>query len=162
MEQLQWKMDSVIGPLYLVASEAGLQGVHWDEQPVPMAEKLSDSSAPARILERTINQLDEYFRGRRKQFELPLAPQGTSFQKRVWRELIGISYGETISYKDLAKKIQNESASRAVGSANGKNPLCIVVPCHRVVASDGSLGGYSGGLDIKKRLLEIEESVMSQ
>jgi len=102
-------------------------------------------------------QLLEYLEGTRKYFDLPLDIRGTEFQKVVWKELVKIPYGETISYKDMAVAIKKSKASRAVGTANGKNPLCIIIPCHRVIASDGSLGGYSGGLSIKMKLLKLEE-----
>ena len=101
-------------------------------------------------------QLDEYLRGERKEFEIPLDIQGTDFQKKVWRELLRIPYGETRSYKDIARALKDEKASRAVGTANGQNPLCIIVPCHRVIASNGSLSGYLGGLGMKKKLLSLE------
>ena len=101
-------------------------------------------------------KLREYFAGHRKQFDLPLAPQGTAFQKSVWRQLQQIPYGITISYGQLAKRVGNPNAARAVGSANGRNPLPIVIPCHRVIAGGGKLGGFSGGLNVKQILLQIE------
>jgi methylated-DNA-[protein]-cysteine S-methyltransferase len=101
-------------------------------------------------------QLKEYFEGRRREFELPLAPEGTPFQLRVWNALLEIPYGETISYGELAARIGDRSASRAVGLANGSNPLPIVIPCHRVIGSNGKLTGYGGGLPIKERLLALE------
>ena len=101
-------------------------------------------------------QLTEYFEGRRRAFELPLAPEGTPFQLRVWNALLDIPYGETISYGELAARIGDRSASRAVGLANGSNPLPIVIPCHRVIGSNGKLTGYGGGLPIKERLLALE------
>ncbi len=101
-------------------------------------------------------QLMEYFDGRRRQFDLPLAPNGTPFQQRVWKALLDIPYGETISYGELAARIGRRSASRAVGLANGSNPLPIVIPCHRVIGSNGKLTGYGGGLAIKERLLALE------
>jgi methylated-DNA-[protein]-cysteine S-methyltransferase len=106
-------------------------------------------------------QLREYFAGRRAEFDLPLAPEGTAFQRTVWRQLQAIPYGETISYGELARRVGNPKASRAVGSANGANPLPIVIPCHRVIAGDGTLGGFGGGLPTKQMLLalELRESV---
>lgn len=101
-------------------------------------------------------QLDAYFAGRRKDFTVRLAPEGTPFQLRVWAALRGIPYGETISYAELAKRVGNPKAVRAVGAANGRNPLPIVVPCHRVVGADGSLVGFGGGLDVKRALLDLE------
>jgi methylated-DNA-[protein]-cysteine S-methyltransferase len=110
------------------------------------------------LIKETKKQLDEYFEGKRKEFSLPLEfNQGTEFQKRIWNLLLQIPYGETCSYKELAAMAGNPKASRAVGGANNKNPISIIVPCHRVIGADGSLVGYGGGLEIKKRLLELEE-----
>jgi methylated-DNA-[protein]-cysteine S-methyltransferase len=107
-------------------------------------------------LDEVVSQLEEYFEGKRRAFDLPLAPQGTPFQQRVWRALLDIPYGETISYGELASRIGNKAASRAVGLANGSNPLPIVIPCHRVIGSNGKLTGYGGGLPIKQQLLALE------
>jgi methylated-DNA-[protein]-cysteine S-methyltransferase len=104
-------------------------------------------------------QLKGYFRGERKHFDLPLKIEGTEFQKRVWNELMKIPYGKTISYKELAIRLGNEKVIRAAASANGANPLPIVIPCHRVIGSDGSLIGYGGGLEIKEKLLQLEGSI---
>lgn len=101
-------------------------------------------------------QLDEFFAGKRKIFDLPMAPGGTGFQKRVWAELMRIPYGETISYGELAKRIGNEGAARAVGRANATNPVAVVVPCHRVIGADGSLSGYAYGVELKRSLLDFE------
>jgi methylated-DNA-[protein]-cysteine S-methyltransferase len=155
MEQTQRKINSRIGPLYLVASDKGLQGVFWTQQRSPMAT--GESERKSLILKKAELQLEEYLSGKRKDFDLPLDPSGTKFQKRVWEQLAKIPYGETRSYKDIAKALNQESASRAVGSANGQNPLSIIVPCHRVISSDGSLGGYAGGLGIKETLLSLEK-----
>lgn len=103
-----------------------------------------------------VRQLDEYFAGRRRAFELELAPEGTPFQQRVWRELRAIPFGATISYRQLAERLGQPSAMRAVGAANGRNPIPIVVPCHRVIGRDGTLTGYAGGLERKRFLLELE------
>jgi methylated-DNA-[protein]-cysteine S-methyltransferase len=105
-----------------------------------------------------VRQLREYFSGRRTEFELPLAPQGTAFQRGVWRQLQEIPYGETISYGELAKRVGNPKASRAVGAANGQNPIPIVIPCHRVIGSNGKLTGFGGGLPTKEALLALERS----
>jgi methylated-DNA-[protein]-cysteine S-methyltransferase len=156
MGSLQKKMNSKIGYLYLVASENGLKGVFWEEQTVFVDE--GASSEIAKILLKTEIQLSEYFDGKRKEFDLPLDVEGTDFQKKVWMQLSKIPYGKTYSYKEIAMKLKNEGASRAVGTANGKNPLSIIVPCHRVISSDGSLGGYAGGLDIKTKLLNLEKN----
>lgn len=109
------------------------------------------------VIKETISQLSEYFAGQRQQFHLPLQLQGTEFQKQVWNQLMEIPYGKTISYAELAQAIGNPKACRAVGSANGKNPIAIIVPCHRVIASDKSLGGYAYGLAVKQHLLKLEE-----
>lgn len=109
------------------------------------------------LLKETIKQLEEYFEGKRNFFDLPLEPKGTEFQKKVWKTLIEIPYGETRSYGDIAKIIGNEKASRAVGMANNKNPIPIIIPCHRVIGANGKLVGYAGGLDLKMKLLELEK-----
>lgn len=108
------------------------------------------------LLEEARKQLDEYFKGKRRVFKLPFNLKGTEFQKKVWKALLDIPYGETFSYKEVAKNIGNENASRAVGNANNKNPLPIFIPCHRVIGANGKLVGYAGGLDIKVKLLELE------
>lgn len=109
------------------------------------------------LLDVAVSQLSEYFEGKRKNFDLPLKFYGTEFQNRVWRELQNIPYGKTISYKELAEKTGNIKACRAVGMANNKNPIPIIIPCHRVVGSNGNLTGYAGGLDVKKFLLDLEQ-----
>lgn len=153
----QWKFDSEIGPLYLVASEKGLQGVFWKKHASASTVKNLDGNGPEiKILESAHAQLLEYFAGKRKAFDLIFDIQGTDFQKKVWAQLAKIPYGETASYSDIAQKIKNAKAVRAVGTANGRNPLSIIVPCHRVIAANGTLGGYAGGLPVKTRLLEIE------
>lgn len=116
-----------------------------------------DNIEETETIKECFNQLKEYFEGNRKRFDLPINPKGTQFQKNVWNELLRIPYGETRSYKDIAISIGNEKACRAVGMANNKNPIPIIIPCHRVVGSNGKLVGYSGGLNIKEKLLNIEE-----
>jgi methylated-DNA-[protein]-cysteine S-methyltransferase len=111
------------------------------------------------VLDEVERQLSEYFSGQRQAFDLPLALEGTAFQRRVWDALLGIGYGRTLSYGQLADQIGQPTAARAVGLANGRNPVSIIVPCHRVVGADGSLTGYGGGLDNKHRLLELERRV---
>jgi methylated-DNA-[protein]-cysteine S-methyltransferase len=152
----QWKMKSVIGDLYLVASEVGLRGIYAEQQSVPMLSTLRNSEIETAFLAQAVRQLQEYFSCERRIFDLPLDVCGTDFQKRVWKALLAIPYGQTRSYLDIARAIKNEKAVRAVGSANGKNPLWIIVPCHRVIAANGTIGGYAGGLKIKKQLLELE------
>jgi O-6-methylguanine DNA methyltransferase len=121
---------------------------------LPQAPWIRDDGDPA--LAEAARQLEEYFSGRRRRFEMPLDLCGTPFQKRVWAELQRIPYGETWSYARLAGQVGTPKGFRAVGHANGSNPVAIIVPCHRVIGSDGSLGGYTGGLDLKARLLEME------
>jgi methylated-DNA-[protein]-cysteine S-methyltransferase len=110
------------------------------------------------LIKEACAQLDEYFAGKRRTFDLPLSPKGTPFQETVWKQLQEIPYSQTISYAQLAKAIHHPKACRAVGSANGKNPIAIIIPCHRVIASGGGLGGYAYGIDIKKQLLELEKN----
>ena len=112
------------------------------------------------LLKKAALQLNEYLEGRRTEFDLPLNPKGTEFQKKVWDALVSIPYGETRSYKQVAEAIGNNKACRAVGMANNKNPIMIFIPCHRVVGSDGSLTGYAGGLDMKEILLTLEQGVV--
>lgn len=144
-------IDSPLGPLRLVADAAALTGVYLPAQPAPAA---TPGGTP--LLARAAAQLAEYFAGARRDFDVPLAPRGTGFQERVWRELTRIPYGETRSYGELARAIGRPSASRAVGAANGQNPISILVPCHRVIAGSGALTGYAGGLDAKRWLLAHE------
>ena len=116
----------------------------------------AESRAP---FKEAVRQLDAYFAGRLRQFDLPLATGGTAFQQRVWRALRDIPYGETVSYGELARHIERPAAVRAVGAANGQNPISIVIPCHRVIGADGSLTGYGGGLERKRHLLDLEAEV---
>jgi methylated-DNA-[protein]-cysteine S-methyltransferase len=111
----------------------------------------------SKVIKLAKKQLDQYFAGKRKDFELPLAPAGTAFRQKVWKALQTIPYGKTKSYGEIAKKIKNEKATRAVGGANHNNPISIVIPCHRVIGSDGSLTGYGGGLKAKQYLLDLEQ-----
>jgi len=109
------------------------------------------------LIREAAEQLNEYLAGKRKAFDLPLAPEGTPFQKAVWKALTGIPYGETRTYKEIAETVGKPRACRAVGMANNKNPIAILIPCHRVIGADGKLTGYAGGLDIKKKLLDLEK-----
>jgi methylated-DNA-[protein]-cysteine S-methyltransferase len=117
-----------------------------------------DQSPP---LDEARRQLEAYFAGELREFDLPLAPEGSEFQLRVWEQLRAIPYGETISYGELARRVGDPAAARAVGLANGRNPLPVIVPCHRVIGADGSLTGFGGGLERKRRLLELEAGVAS-
>lgn len=157
MNLVQYKMASSIGPLYLVASRKGLQGIYWHKQPLHLVKSLDRSCAEEKLLDDTCRQLAEYFGGKRKRFDIPVDLKGTAFQKQVWQELAKIPFGQTLSYNEVAKRIKNPKAVRAVGSANGKNPVCIIIPCHRVIAADGSIGGYAGGINIKQQLLALEQ-----
>lgn len=150
---IQTKYHSKIGPLYLVASEKGVVGVYWQKQAVPLVKPTADN-----LLVQTILELEEYFEGTRTKFSVPFDLRGTEFQKSVWKQLLKIPYGTTTTYTAIAKKIKNPKAVRAVGAANGKNPLCVLIPCHRVVGSNGSLTGFSGGLKIKQQLLDLESA----
>ena len=153
---------SPLGNLCLVSSEQGLAGVFFDHHAHHEQDENWVLNAEHPILLRTIVQLNEYFLGQRQQFDLPLdQTQGTAFQQKVWTALRKIPYGETWSYQQLAFAINNPKASRAVGAANGRNPLTIIVPCHRVIASTGAMQGYSGGLSNKIKLLETEKKHIS-
>ena len=155
VEQAQKKISTIIGPLYLVASAQGLQGVYWRKQKIPAV--ITQQNRERLFLNQAEVQIHDYLKGKLIQFTLQLDIQGTEFQKQVWKQLARIPYGQTCSYKDIAKAIENENASRAVGTANGQNPLCLIIPCHRVISSDGSLGGYSGGVEMKATLLSLEQ-----
>lgn len=150
-------IDSPVGPLKLVASERGLAAILWENdnpRRVPLGEVIESDDDP--ILLETERQLREYFSGQRTEFALPLDFQGTEFQQRVWRALLGIPFGETRSYAQIAAQIGCPAAVRAVGAANGRNPLSIIAPCHRVVGSNGQLTGFAGGLETKAKLLSME------
>ncbi|WP_395664507.1 methylated-DNA--[protein]-cysteine S-methyltransferase [Methylocella sp.] len=150
-------MASPVGELTLVAGRAGLVAVLWpgdDPRRVPLGPSRPDPDSPTLV--ETRRQLDEYFGGRRRRFDLPLDPQGTAFQKRVWAELLNIPHGETRSYGDLARALGDPRAARAVGAANGRNPISIIAPCHRVVGASGRLTGFAGGLEAKAFLLGLE------
>jgi methylated-DNA-[protein]-cysteine S-methyltransferase len=151
-------MDSPIGPITLVADGERLACLYMvDHRHAPHSDEFGPAAAPEGVLGAAQRQLEEYFDGERTEFDLPLVDDaGTPFQRRVWAELREIPYGETISYAELARRIGQPTAFRAVGLANGKNPISIVVPCHRVVGAGGSLIGYGGGLERKQRLLELE------
>lgn len=159
METLHYSVAaSPVGPLAIVVSSRGLRRLefHRKGNTTPKNDKratwIEDPSRTAAVRA----QLDEYFAGRRREFSVPLDLRGTDFQQRCWRELLKIPYGETRTYADIARAIGSPRAFRAVGLANHDNPVAIIVPCHRVLASGGGLCGYGGGLDIKQKLLELE------
>ena len=155
-------LDSPVGRLLLARDEAGLRLIHFiaptetggppEGGPHVRADWRRDETAFGDVT----SQLAEYFAGTRTQFDLPLAPEGTAFERAVWAELAKIPFGETRSYGEIARTLGRPDAARAVGRANGANPIPIVVPCHRVIGADGSLTGFGGGLDVKARLLELE------
>ncbi|MET7717312.1 methylated-DNA--[protein]-cysteine S-methyltransferase [Streptomyces sp. NPDC005407] len=147
--------DSPYGPLTLVATDGVLSGLYMTAQRHRPDEETFGEPDPAPFGE-TVRQLDAYFAGELKEFDLPMRLEGTPFQRGVWNQLRQIPYGETRTYGQLAEALGNIGASRAVGLANGKNPIGIIVPCHRVIGSTGSLIGYGGGLDRKQRLLAFE------
>ena len=151
------RLASPLGPLVAIAEGEALVALDFTDAKYarsPEPSWIEDASWP--VLRACAAQLAEYFAGERTEFDLELAPAGTPFQRRVWDALCEIPYGETISYVELARWVGQPKASRAVGLANGRNPLAIIVPCHRVIAADGRLGGYGGGLDRKRWLLEHE------
>lgn len=151
------EMASPVGLLKLVAHDTALVAVLWeneDPKRVRLAELIEDKKHP--ILLETQKQLNEYFSGQRKVFDLPLDFEGTEFQEKVWQALLTIPFGETRSYKQIAEQIGNVKAVRAVGAANGKNPISIIAPCHRVVGANGKLVGFAGGLENKDILLKLE------
>ena len=150
-------MSSPVGTLTLVATDEGLAGILWDNDwphRVQLRVETRDENHP--VLMETERQLNEYFAGRRTEFVLKLDVDGTPFQRKVWNALRTIPFGETRSYGDIAKQIGNPAAMRAVGAANGRNPVSIVVPCHRVIGSNGKLTGFGGGLEAKAQLLALE------
>jgi methylated-DNA-[protein]-cysteine S-methyltransferase len=166
--------DSPVGPLRLTASEAALVEVWFPREPLTdlaaarahatALRTAPDAPAPAagadptsRVLDATRHQLDRYFAGRLRVFDLPLAPRGTPFQQRVWAELVRIPFGATTSYGAIARTLGDPAATRAVGTANGRNPLPIIIPCHRVIGAGGALTGFGGGLARKRFLLALEQ-----
>ena len=158
METLYYsQMNSPIGPLNVAVSEKGLVALEFDRGAFPRAKNKNlywqESSEKTKPFTR---ELDEYFAGQRRDFSFPLDLRGTPFQVQCWRALLAIPYGETRTYADIARVVKKPQAFRAVGMANNRNPIAIVVPCHRVIASDGTLCGYGGGLDVKRKLLELE------
>jgi methylated-DNA-[protein]-cysteine S-methyltransferase len=152
-------VDSPVGPLTLVAQDGELAALYMTEHRHQPSEETFGEPDPAPFGE-VIGQLDEYFAGERTEFDLPMNMIGTDFQRQVWAALCEIPYGETVSYGQLADRIGRPTASRAVGLANGRNPVSIIVPCHRVVGANGTLVGYGGGLDRKRHLLDFERDTL--
>lgn len=150
------QIESPLGPLLLSSNDAGLREIQFvnGRHSAHVEPEWQENAA---ALKEPVRQLRAYFAGELKDFDLPLAPKGTEFQQNVWAELCSIPYGETISYGELARRIGNPNASRAVGLANGSNPIPIIIPCHRVIGANGKLTGYGGGLPIKEKLLALEK-----
>lgn len=146
--------DTEIGTIKISEKEGKIIGLVFSD-----SKKENEIEKETDYIRRTYLQLKEYLSGKRKSFDIEIEMIGTEFQKKVWKELLNIPYGETRSYKDIATAIGNEKACRAVGNANNKNPIAIIVPCHRVVGSNGSMTGYAGGIDIKEKLLKIENNL---
>ena len=149
-------VDSAVGRLYLAATDEGLTHILFVAKMDREPKAVPGSGEAARIVRETERQLADYFAGRRREFDVPLAPAGTEFQRATWKALADVPYGTTISYAELARRMQRPRAVRAVGAANGANPIPIILPCHRIVGADGTLTGYGGGLDTKGRLLSLE------
>lgn len=147
--------DSPIGRLLITGNQSAIATITF-----PNKKAVADDSwvEDASQFKAVCNQLDQYFAGKLKKFDLPLAPGGTSFQQSVWDQLLKIPYGQTTSYGIIARRIGNSKAVRAVGSANGRNPIPVIIPCHRVIGSDGSLTGFGGGLPTKSYLLDLENT----
>ena len=152
---IRFDHPSPIGALALIADDVALRGVYFEQSrhggPPDAARKGAN-----KIIDETRRQLDAYFAGRRKAFDLPLGAEGTDFQKKVWKALSRIPFGETRSYGEIAAVVGAPAASRAVGAANGRNPIPVIVPCHRVIGANGSLTGFGGGMDRKRFLLALE------
>ena len=144
--------DTEIGRIKISEKDGKIIGLVFSDY-----KKEDEIEKETELIKKAYTQLEEYLSGKRTEFNIEIEMIGTEFQKKVWKELLNIPYGETRSYKDIAIAIGNEKACRAVGNANNKNPIAIIVPCHRVVGSNGSMTGYAGGLDIKEKLLKIEK-----
>lgn len=155
--------SSQVGPLHLLASETGLAGVYFAEHKHVQIDPAWQADPQNTLLQNAAQQLDAYFAGSLQDFDLPLdCSQGTPFQQEVWQALRTIPYGKVCSYSALAQQIGRPKAIRALGAANGRNPLSIIIPCHRVIAANGDLQGYAGGLENKQRLLALERYFVAQ
>jgi O-6-methylguanine DNA methyltransferase len=158
METLSFfRATSPVGPLFLAASTKGLVRLEFEDHALKIDPSRTQLQESKPALAPYLRELDEYFAGERQEFSFPLDLRGTEFQLACWRALLEIPYGETRSYRDIAEAIGHPHAYRAVGMSNNRNPIAIVVPCHRVIASSGSLCGYGGGLDVKRKLLDLEQ-----
>jgi methylated-DNA-[protein]-cysteine S-methyltransferase len=162
MRQTYWTtIDSPVGQLLLTADDAGLTGLHMEERRHGPADVHPQWIRDESTFADARKQIDAYFAGELREFDLPLNPAGTPFQRRVWSALQTVPYGEVRSYRDIAERIGRPTASRAVGMANGRNPISIIVPCHRVIGTSGALTGYGGGLERKRVLLDLESRAAS-
>lgn len=163
METLEFvHTDSPVGPLFLAVSTKGLVRLEFKDRMQKMNPAKIQLHESKSAFASYLRELDEYFAGKRHEFSIPLDLRGTEFQIACWRALLEIPYGETRSYRDIAEAIGHPQACRAVGMSNNRNPVAIIVPCHRVIASSGSLCGYGGGLDIKRKLLDLEQGSLHQ
>ena len=154
-------LDSPIGTVLIAGDAEAIRRIAFPKNGKPVRPEPAWAHSARGPIGEALRQLRDYFAGRRTEFDLPLAPEGTPFQRAVWRQLQDIPYGETISYGELARRVGNPKASRAVGSANGANPIPIVIPCHRVIAAGGKLGGFGGGLPVKQALLDLETRALA-
>ena len=152
-------LDTSFGPLCIVGTAQGLTHVEFQDGERPVRRQ-SDWQEDEGVLDEARRQLRAYFEGRRQRFTLPVTPQGTPFQQRVWRELQEIPWGATTTYREIAERLGQPAAVRAVGHANGRNPIAIVIPCHRVVGANGDLTGFAGGIETKRRLLQHEGALL--
>jgi methylated-DNA-[protein]-cysteine S-methyltransferase len=153
----QYKIiDSPVGPLTLIASEAALSFLGWGSDLPESVKGFCLENKKNSVLTTTESQLREYFVGTRTSFDVPLAPTGTEFQRSVWHQLLKIPYGKSITYGEQARRLGRPKSARAVGAANGKNPIGIIIPCHRVLGASGSLTGFAGGIELKRKLLALE------
>ncbi len=148
-----WMYDTVLGQVAIAEESGRVTNLFFPEEYIPLELQRKETDA----LKKAAEQLREYLQGKRTVFDVPLAPEGTAFQKQVWEALTKIPYGKTSSYGKLAKDIGRPGAARAVGMANNRNPIPVIIPCHRVIGADGSLVGYGGGLPIKEKLLALEK-----
>ncbi len=153
-----WRASSPVGPLFLAASTKGLVRLEFDGRVQKLNPRTIQLQESKSALAPYIRELNDYFAGERREFSFPLDLRGTEFQLACWHALLEIPYGETRSYREIAEAIGHPHAYRAVGMSNNRNPVAIVVPCHRVIASSGSLCGYGGGLEIKRKLLDLERA----
>jgi methylated-DNA-[protein]-cysteine S-methyltransferase len=156
-------IDSPVGPLTIVATDDGVRAILWpDDDPARVRLDTPTVNSDHHVISMTVTQLTEYFDGERTEFDVPLDPVGTEFQRAAWEALRSIPYGTTVSYAEQAERMGDRRKARAVGAANGRNPISIVVPCHRVVGADGALTGFAGGTDTKAWLIEHEHRQLSR